>query len=44
MDSRSNFFDRNAVEKLWTEHLTGRADHAHKIWLLLFFNEWHDLI
>ena len=44
MDSRNNFFDRSAVEQLWTEHLTGRADHAHKIWLLLFFNEWHEQI
>jgi asparagine synthase (glutamine-hydrolysing) len=44
MDSRNNFFDRSAVEQLWAEHLTGRADHAHKIWLLLFFNEWHEQV
>ncbi len=42
MDSRHNFFDKTDVERLWAEHLRGKADHAHKIWLLMFFNEWHE--
>lgn len=35
------FFRRNELERLWNEHQSGRADHSHKIWLILFFNEWY---
>jgi asparagine synthase (glutamine-hydrolysing) len=35
-----NFFRKAALDRIWNEHQSGRADHAHKIWLLLFFNEW----
>jgi asparagine synthase (glutamine-hydrolysing) len=39
-----DFFRKDQVEKIWTEHQSGRADNAHKIWLLLVFNEWRTLI
>jgi len=39
-DTSHGLFDRKVVERIWEEHQTGRADNAHKIWLLLFFNEW----
>ena len=39
-DFTHSFFQRRHVERLWGEHLGGKADHAHKIWLLLVFNEW----
>ncbi|MGO9120741.1 MAG: asparagine synthase (glutamine-hydrolyzing) [Desulfomonilaceae bacterium] len=44
MDSQHSFLDKTEVERLWVEHLKGKADHAHKIWLLIFFNEWHEQI
>jgi asparagine synthase (glutamine-hydrolysing) len=41
-DSSHDFFRRDFVEKLWQEHLSGKSDHALRIWLLLVFNEWYD--
>ena len=41
LDREHGMFRKGVVEKLWQEHQEGRADHAHKIWLLLVFNEWH---
>ncbi len=40
LDLEHGFFETDFVEKLWDDHLVGRADNAHKIWLLLVFNEW----
>ncbi|MBM3302060.1 MAG: asparagine synthase C-terminal domain-containing protein, partial [Deltaproteobacteria bacterium] len=31
---------RQSVENLWNEHQRGRHDHTHKLWSILFFNEW----
>jgi len=42
-DSRKGFFQPEAMRRLWDEHQQGRSDHAHRIWLLLVFNEWHRL-
>lgn len=41
-DSGADLFRRGFVEKLWLDHVTGRVDNAHKIWLLLAFNEWRE--
>jgi asparagine synthase (glutamine-hydrolysing) len=41
-DQAHSFFHKPAVERVWQEHQSGRADNAHKIWLLIFFNEWYD--
>ncbi len=41
-DYSHGFFQKRTVEKVWEEHQKGRADNAHKIWLLIFFNEWYD--
>ncbi|MBI5249620.1 MAG: asparagine synthase (glutamine-hydrolyzing) [Desulfomonile tiedjei] len=38
------FFRKEQIEKIWQEHQLGRSDNAHKIWLLLVFNEWSDLM
>jgi asparagine synthase (glutamine-hydrolysing) len=35
-------FEKKLVESIWQEHQQGRVDHTHRIWLLLFFNEWFD--
>jgi len=32
--------DPDIAEDLLTEHLSGRADHSHKLWLLLFLHAW----
>ena len=39
-DASHGMFNRAFVERIWNEHLDGRADHAHRLWLLLVFNEW----
>ncbi len=41
-DASHGLFQKEFVEALWKEHQQGRVDHTHRIWLLLFFNEWHD--
>jgi asparagine synthase (glutamine-hydrolysing) len=41
MDQTHDLFDRSMVEEVWREHQSGRADNAHKIWLLLVFSEWY---
>jgi hypothetical protein len=43
-DQNHDFFRRKQTEKIWAEHLSGKADNAHKIWLLLIFNEWSNLM
>ena len=42
LDSSHGLFCRDMVETLWQEHQQGRADHSHRIWLLLILNEWWD--
>ncbi len=37
-------FKREQVEKIWSEHLAGKADNAHKLWLILIFGEWQSQI
>jgi len=39
-DRLQQHFDPEFVRSIWREHQEGKADHAHKIWLLVFFNEW----
>lgn len=34
------FFQKGFVKDLWVQHLRGKADNAHRIWLILCFNEW----
>lgn len=41
MEQTPDLVNRNVVADIWKEHQQGRADHAHKIWLLLVFNEWY---
>lgn len=40
-DTGHNFFRREKIEGLWKDHQDGRADNAHKLWLLIVFNEWY---
>lgn len=34
--------DRHAAEHILAEHLSGRRDNSHRLWLLLFLHAWAD--
>ena len=36
----AGYFDPGAVRTLVAEHMGGRRDHGHKLWLLLQFELW----
>ena len=36
-----NYFEQAALEKLWLEHKSGRADHGQRLWALLMLELWH---
>jgi asparagine synthase (glutamine-hydrolysing) len=38
--AESGYFDPNSVRMLVAEHMAGRRDHGHKLWLLLQFELW----
>ena len=33
---------RTAIDRLWTEHLAGRRDHASALWAVLMLSSWLD--
>jgi hypothetical protein len=35
------YFDRSAVRRLWTEHVSGRENHERLLFPLVNFNLWH---
>jgi len=35
------YLNESAVRGIVSEHLSGRRDHAHDLWLLLIFELWH---
>lgn len=44
LGGRHTVFKREQIEKTWSEHLAGKADNAHKLWLILIFSEWESQI
>ncbi|MCB9833759.1 MAG: asparagine synthase (glutamine-hydrolyzing) [Planctomycetes bacterium] len=36
----AELLDRGRIERLFAEHLSGRADHARPLWLILCFESW----
>jgi asparagine synthase (glutamine-hydrolysing) len=36
-----DYFDYRFVDRILTEHLSGRRDHALRLWQLLVFEQWH---
>jgi asparagine synthase (glutamine-hydrolysing) len=40
---REGLFDSACVERLKSEHLSGRANHSHVLWSLMVFQAWRDL-
>jgi asparagine synthase (glutamine-hydrolysing) len=44
LDARTRsrgYFNPNGIRSLLNEHLSGRADHSHRIWALLVLELWH---
>jgi asparagine synthase (glutamine-hydrolysing) len=39
LDGRG-IFRRDALERLWNEHRTGRRDHRHRLWALMMLELW----
>jgi len=38
-----DLFDQNALRYLWEDHLEGRGDHAHELWMLLILETWYGM-
>ena len=36
-----NLFNKSVVKKIKEEHFNGSANHEHKLWSLLQFNQWY---
>lgn len=34
------YFHPEPIRKVWSEHLTGKRDHTHKLWAILMFQVW----
>lgn len=40
LDFSHDVFRRDVLENLWQQHQIGHADHSHRLWLIMVFNEW----
>lgn len=34
------YFQPEPIRKVWSEHLSGKRDHSHKLWAILMFQAW----
>lgn len=39
-ENLGDLFNMQLVENIWSEHLSGKKDHQHKIWCILMFSSW----
>lgn len=39
---QEGYFNADVVRKKWSEHLTGKANAQHQLWLILMFQAWLD--
>ncbi len=39
---REGYFDAAAVQRCWSEHLSGRRNHDARLWTILMFQAWLD--
>jgi asparagine synthase (glutamine-hydrolysing) len=35
------YFNREALERMWDQHQTGKRDHGYRLWALLMLELWH---
>ncbi|MBI4386840.1 MAG: asparagine synthase (glutamine-hydrolyzing) [Elusimicrobia bacterium] len=35
------YFNREALQRIWEEHQSGRRDHGYRMWALLMLELWH---
>jgi asparagine synthase (glutamine-hydrolysing) len=40
--NQDGFFDASTVRRTWHEHLSGRRNHAHRLWPILMLGQWSD--
>jgi hypothetical protein len=38
------FFDPREIRRLFDAHLSGRRNHAHRLWALMVFAQWYRLM
>ncbi len=36
------YFEKKTLERLWSEHQSGRRDHGYRLWALLMLELWHE--
>ena len=41
--TREGWFNKGCIEQLIREHASGRFDHTHRLWALLWLELWHRL-
>jgi asparagine synthase (glutamine-hydrolysing) len=34
------YFNAQAVDEMWQQHLSGRFNHTHELWNILMFQSW----
>ena len=34
------FFNVEAIQKTWQEHMSGKRNHHNQLWAVLMFNQW----
>jgi asparagine synthase (glutamine-hydrolysing) len=39
---REGLLDPAPIRTIWNEHLSGRADHQHRLWTILMFQSWRE--
>jgi asparagine synthase (glutamine-hydrolysing) len=40
---REGIFEQAYIQEIWNEHLTGRADHNYRLWVLINLEFWFRL-
>jgi asparagine synthase (glutamine-hydrolysing) len=38
------FFDLTAIRRMFDAHVSGRRNHAHRLWVLMLFAQWYGLM
>ena len=38
---KHNFFNQEAIEKTFNDHIAGKTNNEYKLWYLIQFNQWY---